>query len=310
MTKTKKRTQIVKLVFGLALLLFIGWKLYNAYSNNEFSSLKLAENSSLLLLLAFVLMPLNWVFESLKWHMLLKTFSPQGFGKTLLDVFSGVATSLVTPNRIGNFIGRSLALDQVVRTKAVLSTIHSNLAQFIASLCFGLVGLFLVGFDPPYVDEWALQISSLVLLLVALVLFFYPAIIDFNPLSRMYSTQVQMAIRHVQEENIQLKVIILFLSVIRYLVFLLQFYILLLAFDVEGSVEVLIPAIALVFLVTTIIPSFFFGKLFVREAAALFVLSAFGVETPVILASAFILWMINLAFPAMLGAYVLIKRKY
>jgi uncharacterized membrane protein YbhN (UPF0104 family) len=301
---------MIKLVFGLALLLFIGWKVLGSYNQDKFSSLHSSDDGWTYITIAFLLMPFNWIIESVKWQLLLRTFHPQTFIKTLLDVFAGIATSLITPNRIGNFIGRSLRLDQVVRTKAILTTIHSNLAQFVASVCFGLIGLFVLGFDPPYVDEFAIQFSAILILIVALFLFFYPTVIDFNPLSRLYSTQVQMAIRHIQEESLQLKIILLLLSVMRYLVFLIQFYFLLVAFDVSGDIEIIVPAIALVYLVTTIVPSFLFGKLFVREAAALFILGSFGVETPIILAAVFILWMVNLAFPALLGAYVLINKKY
>lgn len=291
-------------------MLFILWKVVNSVSKEEYRELEISDNGVLLILGVLVLMPLNWIVESLKWQTLLATFSPQRFSKTYLDVFAGVATSLITPNRLGNFIGRSLRLEQVTRTKAVLTTIHANLAQFIASVCFGLIGLFILGFEPPYVDEWAIKFAALGLLLLALVLFFKPILIDFNPLSRLYSVQVHAAIQHIQEERLQLKVVVLMLSMFRYFIFLFQFYLLLLAFNVDGPVEIIIPAIALVYLVTTIIPSLFFGKLFVREAAALYVLGSFGVSTPVILAAAFILWFINLAIPALVGAFVLIKKKY
>jgi hypothetical protein len=308
LTNKSKRTKIIKLVFGLALLLFIGWKLYSSYSKDEFSALVINDNGLAIIVFTILLMPVNWLLESLKWQQLLNTFSPQRFSKTILDVLAGVSTSLITPNRVGNFIGRSLSLDKIVRTKAVLSTIHSNLAQFTASLIFGLVGLFILGFDPPYIDESTIQISAFVMLAVALFIFFYPAVIDFNPLSRMFSNQVKMGIRHVQEEELSLKINILFLSFLRYAVFLLQFYLLLLFFNVRGDVAVIVPAIALVYLVTTIIPSFLFGKLFIREAAALYVLGAFSVETPIILATVFILWFLNLAIPSIIGAVILMKK--
>ena len=70
----------------------------------------------------------------------------------------------------------------------------------------------------------------------------------------------------------------------------------------------IMAAISVVFLITTIIPSLFFGKLFVREASALFVFSEMGISSPVILMTVFILWLINLALLSFVLAYILIKK--
>jgi hypothetical protein len=93
------------------------------------------------------------------------------------------------------------------------------------------------------------------------------------------------------------------------MVFLIQFYLLLKCFKAEPSYNVIIPAIAVVYLITTIIPSFLFGKLFIREASALFILTEFGISSPIILSTVFILWIVNLAVPALLGAAILIKGR-
>ena len=65
---------------------------------------------------------------------------------------------------------------------------------------------------------------------------------------------------------------------------------------------------ATTFLLTTLIPSLFFGKLLVRESAALIVFAWAGLSVPVILAVSFSLWFINLALPASIG-YIIWLRK-
>jgi len=309
LTKTTNKTTIIKLVFGLALLLFVSWKISVSVSDNEFSELGLRDNASLLLTIVILLMPVNWLIETIKWRLLISGVYKQSFLKTVAAVLSGVSTSLLTPNRIGNFIGRTVYLDKEVKTKAIIRTIHSNLAQFIASIVFGFVGLVMLEFDGTIVEISAVRYSAIFVLLVGLIIYFYPKIIDFNPLNRMYSEQMKTSLEGVQKLSIGLKSGILLLSLMRYLVFLFQFYLLLKCFNAEPAIEVIIPAIAVVYLITTIIPSFLFGKLFVREASALFVLTEFGISSPIILSTVFILWIINLAVPSLIGAVILIKGK-
>jgi len=291
------------------LLLFVGWKIIVSVSDNEFAELGLRDDASFVLTVVFLLMPINWLIETIKWRLLIKGVYKQSFIKTIASVLSGVSTSLLTPNRIGNFIGRTVYLDKEVKTNAIIRTIHSNLAQFIASIVFGFVGLVLLDFDGSIVDISTIRYSAIIIFLVALSIYFYPKMIDFNPLNRMYSEQMKMSLVGINQLNVGLKTGILFLSLLRYLVFLFQFYLLLKCFNAQASIDVIIPAIAVVYLITTIIPSFLFGKLFVREASALFVLTEFGISSPIILSTVFILWVINLAVPALIGAVILIKDK-
>ncbi|MEZ4922281.1 MAG: hypothetical protein R2780_03845 [Crocinitomicaceae bacterium] len=120
---------------------------------------------------------------------------------------------------------------------------------------------------------------------------------------------MQLALEHLQKESFLLKTTVLFVSITRYLVFLAQFYLLLNCFPINVASDTLILAIALVYLITTIIPSFLFGKLFIREASALFVLEGFGIESSIILLTAFLLWFINLAIPSLVGAVILLKSE-
>lgn len=308
MTKTKKRVLVIKLVFGLALLLFIGWKISNALRNEELQSVSITENSILYVLTITLLMPINWLLETVKWHVLVMKIHPQKFKTTLADVLAGVSTSILTPNRIGNFIGRTTQLPKEYKTKAIIATIHSNVAQFNASIIFGTIGLLLLGFSNSMVDESAVQFSAYFVIALGTIIYLYPKILDFDPLSRLYSEQMKNGIAHIQNEAVSTKLGILLLSMLRYLVFLLQFYLLLKLFGAHGMLPVLIPAIALVYLITTIIPSFLFGKLFVREASALFVLEAYGVEPGIILLAVFFLWILNLAIPSLIGAGIIFFR--
>ena len=280
-----------------------------SFSHNDFSELEFSDQTIYYLCFAFLLMPINWLIEATKWQFLLNKIHPQSFAKTIRDVLSGVSTSLITPNRIGNFIGRTVNLPKEVKTKAIIATIHSNLAQFISSIAFGLIGLALFKFNEDFVQVSTVSWSAFFVLSVGLFFYYFPKVLDVNPIAKLFSEQSRKAITYLQDLKFGFKTIILLLSMLRYSVFLAQFYLLLSCFNADLSFEMIIPAIAVVFLITTIIPSFLFGKLFVREASALFVLTECGVPTPVILFTVFVLWTINLALPSLVGGVILMKSK-
>lgn len=102
---------------------------------------------------------------------------------------------------------------------------------------------------------------------------------------------------------------VLGLSLFRYLVFSLQFYLLLRAFDLKIPYFEAMMLIALVYLFMTIIPTIALTELGVRGSVSLFVFSLYfeplgswNDQAALAVASAStILWLINLALPALLG---------
>ena len=86
-----------------------------------------------------LLMILNWSVEAIKWKALMERLNPISFKSALDGVLAGISTGLITPNRIGNFIGRTQLLDKELRTRATLLTFLSNLSQFVPSIFFGII---------------------------------------------------------------------------------------------------------------------------------------------------------------------------
>lgn len=300
------RTIIIKLVFGLALLFFITYKIWNEPVLDELNSISLIDNFGIYLLLFILLMFINWSIETLKWKALMKGVRELNFKSALLSVLAGISTGLMTPNRIGNFIGRTLYFEKEIKTKATLLTFMGNMAQFTATIIMGLIGFEIFGRNQLTNYPQIIELIAIFLSLMALYIYFYPKKIKF--LKKFMNQTIIDGIDFVQDINNIKKTNILLLSLLRYFVFLTQFYIMLYVFEVDINPIVLLSALSLVFLITTIIPSVLFGKLFVREASAIFVLSQLEIQTPIILLAVFILWLVNLAVPSFIGAYLLIRK--
>lgn len=101
---------------------------------------------------------------------------------------------------------------------------------------------------------------------------------------------------------------LLLISALRFFVFSLQFLLVLTAFGATFSLDIFY-AIIIVYFFTTLTPSLFMGKLFIRENYALFVLAPFVDNQLIILLASFSVWIINLALPALVGLFYFSKVK-
>lgn len=259
-------------------------------------------------LTAVGLMIVNWGIELIKWSLITKPFRENRRKIVLVrSLFAGIATGIVTPNRLGNFLGRMLYFKGKKRILAALGTLYGNLAQFIATLIFGSIGLYAIGDELLTIDQLYLLKATLVI--VFCLSFFIYIVFAFGPriflfLYRKHRNTVQI----LQEQLHDISFILLLLSVLRYMVFISQFGFLLLTFGAEYS-ENLIYALYLHFAITSILPSLIMGKLVIRETVALVILSSFIPNSAIIIVSSLSLWVINLGIPSLIGLYFLMNKK-
>lgn len=305
LTKTKNNYIWIKLVFGLALLFYIYWKISHETFPGNF---ELAPDATILLVSFLLLMPLNWMSETWKLKVLTNEIA---FKSLLLAVIAGISTGLLTPSRLGNFIGRAAVSKQETQSKIVINTLLANLAQFQASLLVGLIGLswFWNEFEINNSVKWLIVLSSVLLSSLSLFIYFQPNRILFSFIRKRLSLQYLEAIERYNTIAIGKKVAVLLISLLRYAVFVLQFCLVLWALKVNYLDLNIIPAILLVYLITTLIPSLMLGKLFIREAAAISVFGMLGEPSAIVVLAVFIVWLINLAIPAIIGWLILLKNK-
>jgi hypothetical protein len=97
------------------------------------------------------------------------------------------------------------------------------------------------------------------------------------------------------------------LSLLRYFIFVAQFLVLLYTFGQLLSVEI-IGGIMIVYLFMTISPSLMFGKLVIREMIAIWVLVSFEVPIATILATTFLIWLLNNFLPVIWSGFKTFKN--
>lgn len=273
-------------------------------------------NSNLLyLILVVLLMPLNWFLESFKWKMLMKEVEPISINKSIKAVLAGVTFTMFTPNRIGEYGGRFLFLKKPWNPNVWLATFSGSYAQIIATLVFGVIGAY-------YLLDFLLELSgkdmlfvSLLNVLAALTLFIVFVYFNSGWLIRLMNKRLfKFIFKKYRQADVQFSILTLLksllLSMLRYTVYALQYYILLKFLLIPlGFVEGL-QFVALIFLAQTLIPSIAILELGIRSNIALFLLvNHVGME-PEILSATFLLWIINLLIPALIGyIFILLKRQ-
>lgn len=237
----------------------------------------------------------NYLTEYKKWDLILKTTRQTTEKHTKIQsFFAGIITGMLTPNMQGNFIGRIYYFQRKFRLPLTLLTLTANLGQFCITVVLGIIGLLLAKGQ-----SQEIVLLPIVLLVIALVFYFYFERIPVFKKRFKWYTHLQLVLK----ENSSLRIHILWLSLLRNVIFSAQFLLALHAFgaDMNWKTYWLIWEL---YLWTTLTPSLIFGKLFVRESIALWVFSAILLPDWNIIAASFSIWIINLLFPTLLGLII------
>ncbi len=95
--------------------------------------------------LVWLLMPINWLLETLKWRLLLRPFHDWSFRRCWEAVLVGVSFSAATPNRIGEIGGRLFVAEKAERPGVLASSLLGSLVQWIVFLLLALPALLWIG---------------------------------------------------------------------------------------------------------------------------------------------------------------------
>ena len=278
----------MKLIFtGIVLAIIytqlkkIDWKDLHAISIVEPISLVCA------LLLTFV----NQFLEYRKWKATL-TFLEEST-QTVQSYLAGVLTGFLTPSLLGNFIGRMYYYPRKKRTQIIVLTFLGNGAQFLASISFGLLAVALLGQEQLNIPRFNSGIAMGVITLMLLVYFLF----DKSPVPiQKWKTKIIPLLAGTEK----LRFKILLLSLLRYLVFSLQYSLLFHAFGIPFSLD-LVLWVWQIFFWSTLATSLWLGKLFIRESIALWILLPIIGHPEIILLSSVSLWIINHGVTALIA---------
>lgn len=309
-----KLFRILKIGIIAGSIYFIGYRLWNEYQSGVFAfeQNKLTSFSYTSLVVVFALVFVNWFIESFKWRQLLIPVQLISFSDALKSVLAGISVSIFTPNRIGEFGGRILILQKSARMQGVFASLVGNFAQTLVTLVAGVL------FFPFFIQNFSvfnksseplLLALSVIAVVVGLLLFFNIKKLAKKTLMIPWFQKNQQFFNFLLIYSGSDLLKYLGFSALRYLVFTFQFYLLLNFFGVQLNYTTAIIAISQVYFIMTFIPTFAMAELGVRGSVAVLVIGTLSPLSSAIIAASVLLWIINLAMPALVGALFLYRFK-
>lgn len=265
------------------------------------------------LLIALALVPTNISLETIKFHTLTSVFLPSQWWRLFKSVLGGISVALITPNRVGEYAGRVLFLEGKYGWKAVVATLVGSWSQLLVLIASGILGTLF--FHSKWLDDNGISAHLLLPMgaaLVALLLIgFYNLDMAGTLLQRLpFGKSYHRLMRHLsflrQYSNAQLT-IVLALSALRYLTYCIQYYLLLRFYGLQPGWLEGIAGIAMVFLVQASVPLPPLMGLMARGEIAILIFRGSETDSSGILAATLSLFFINVAFPAVIGMWFIIR---
>jgi uncharacterized membrane protein YbhN (UPF0104 family) len=297
------------IVILLASITFLVYKLatYTNYNLllHELKSMPLQNFAWLLF--TFFLLPLNWLTESIKWKIIVSETQEISLKNALKSVLAGFSTGFITPNRVGDFVGRILFLNQINQKTGIILSLINSLTQNIVIALFGIPAALLFFAKSDNQSQISLNYFILVSIILILLILFY---IFFPRISRkIKSEKIGLFIKGINNYSYQKQLNIILFGVIRFVIFSVQFYAMLCFFGVQINVYEAFIAIPANYLFVTFTPSAGFSEPIIRSSYAAFFVGEFSPQTLGIILSGTGIWLINYVISMIVGNIFIIGAK-
>lgn len=300
------------------------WVLYVKIIKNQditemWESVKTSFSSTrnvLLMALAFILMPLNMALETRKWQKSIQPVERVPFWKAYTAIFTGITAGMMFPNRTGDFLGRIFILEKGNRLKAAMLTFVGNIAQMLVTVSLGCIAWVFFTSSKYY---WYVLILSLIIIILGYLIYFNIHILKHlqHLIPKRWRPRAEKYMEIFGSYSKKDLAVILLIALGKYIVYSFQFVLLIWAFDVPlNYLEAMIP-IMLTYLLMTVIPFITITEIAVRGSVCIYVFEAWltrlGVSAAfsmMVFSASTMLWLYNLAIPAIIGLFFIRKLKF
>ena len=311
-TVSHKSKQFFALVIKLTIVIGAAYFIYNKLIHNEqldFDTFVMQLKASNLInapviLILFLATFCNWFLEILKWKTLVSHIKRISIWESTAQSLGGLTTSLLTPNRVGEYGAKALYFKKSKRKHVVGLNFLGNSAQLCTTLLFGVLGFsfFVAQF---HIELPWYKIARMSIFVGMFGLFFFLGTRQKRFQVKGYSWgSLKNFIRSISR-NIHLKN--LGFSIARYLIFSHQFYFLLLLFGAETSYITTMSAITAMYLITSIIPMLFIFDVIVKGSVAVWLFGYLQITELQILSVVAMMWILNFVIPSVIGSYFVLN---
>lgn len=307
-----KTKQLFLKLIKLSIVFGAFYFIYNRLTTNEHLNfivfidfLKENDAFSLKTILSLLILTFfNWFFEILKWQNLVNTIEDISFVNAAKQSLAALTASLFTPNRIGDYAAKAIYFKSSKRRRIILLNLTSNMMQMTVTTVFGVIGFcfFMYTYDPE-ISYYKLGRFIVILSIVSTFAIFGAKQSKFT--IKGFSVQkVIDFLKSIKKQTHQKNVLF---SVIRYLIFSFQFFVLLNLFGVDVYYFNAMIVITTMYLLASIIPSVFIFDVIIKGSVALFVFEIVGVNDLTILSIITLMWILNFVIPSLIGSFFVLR---
>lgn len=252
---------------------------------------------------------LNWILECLKWKNLVSSFTKITFSKAVEQSLGSLTASIFTPNRVGEYAAKCLYYSKEKTKRIIFLNFLGNSTQMLVTVFFGIIGvLFLFILSPLFGDYESFENSYLfwlpILLILGILIFIFKIkkwIFYGYSIEHLWG-RIRLFPARKHFANFQY-------SVLRYLLFSHQFYVLLLIFHVEISYSDAILTVFTMYFLASIIPTIHLMDVVIKGSIAVFLFGKLGVDEWIIVSITTLMWLMNLVLPVLIGTFYVVKYK-
>jgi len=314
---------IINYLLGPLLFVLLAWSLYNQVIHQPDLEVRWQQVKQSWkqypFWIVFILMFVNWGIEARKWQLLMAPLEKFSLSKAFKAIFAGCSITMLTPNRIGEYGGRIMYVQEEHRLRAISLTILGSISQLTITMFMGATGLAILKYtgivnkasfdNVPWLISDTLFIISVIVTVMLLLLYFRTGFITtiITRIGFLKKLATYIAVLDAFSGKQLLR--ILFLSFFRYMVFILQYLLLLKVMEVDIAYPVSFLLLTVFYLVMAVAPTIGFTELPVRATASVLIFELFSKNIVGIQAAALGIWLINLVLPAIFGSLLIFGIK-
>lgn len=290
---------------GFILFLICSFAIYKQVLSNENWSEQVTIFQSLFFtipmyqwVLLLVLMGANFLTESIKWKWVASSNNSISLLHAIKSVLVGQTFAFFTPNRVGEFAGRTLFLQSGNKARGVAQFVWTSYAQLLITICIGSIALACNNTSYQWISVpiWTLfKWGSILMGPLCLALYFY---------QKKWTGKLQFLNIIPIETNLKIK--LLLLSLVRYSIFMLQYIWVAKMLHMDITRIQLLSTISIMFLFLSILPTFSFAELAIRGQLLLLLLAPLHQHQLLILSLSSFIWVVNFLIPSIIGAFILL----
>lgn len=269
--------------------------------------------------MALVLVCANWGIEARKWQIQIEPLEKFSFIKAFKSVLAGCSITMLTPNRVGEYGGRIVYVQEQNRLRAITLTILGSISQFLVTVVMGTLGIIILKYFsgkqtaaveaiPAYFSNTLLYASAFASVFTGLFYLRIGWLIHLMERVKFLSKPLKY-VRLLEQFTGKQLLRILFLSFLRYAVFILQYILLLSVMNIGINFIICFWLLTIFYLLMAMAPTIGFTELPVRATASVALFSLYSNNIIGIQAAALSIWLINLVLPAVVGSVLILGVK-